>query len=154
MLARSPEILIFSGRVYNDVDFTEIWGRYLLDWGWNYNGLMALRRSRCSSSAPKNGEPEQWILHATPRNRRLSNSKLALPYIDLFISFSRLICPSVCPLLYGSESAASTADLSRPRPIAKVSKPFTPHEREASNHPSNSLAFRERTILENFWTSG
>src|SRR5215213_2649260 len=64
-----------------------------------------------------------------PRNRLRSNTKVVLAYICLLIVFRRLTWLSVCPLLYSNESAASTAGCSRRRPITKVSKPFTPHER-------------------------
>jgi hypothetical protein len=41
--------------------------------------------------------------------RRRKRSNLALPYICRLISFSRVIWPSVCPLLQGYSRAAFTA---------------------------------------------
>lgn len=46
--------------------------------------------------------------HAS-NTRARSRSNLARPYIWRFKYFSRVTCPSVCPLLHGSVNAASTA---------------------------------------------
>jgi hypothetical protein len=46
---------------------------------------------------------------AASRNLRSSRSNLARPYIWRLRVFSRLICPSVCPLLQSSDTAARTA---------------------------------------------
>ncbi len=47
--------------------------------------------------------------HAASRNLRSSRSRLARPYIWRLMVFSRLICPSVWPLLQSRDSAARTA---------------------------------------------
>ena len=47
--------------------------------------------------------------HAAQSTRRRSRSKPALPYIWRLSVLSRLICPSACPLLHGSSSAALIA---------------------------------------------
>ena len=44
--------------------------------------------------------------------RARSNATLARPYIVRFNIFSRLICPSVWPLLHGSQIALRTALIS------------------------------------------
>ncbi len=56
----------------------------------------------------------RWFLatfgdQAASRNLRSSRSNLARPYIWRLRVFSRLICPSVCPLLQSSDTAARTA---------------------------------------------
>ena len=46
---------------------------------------------------------------AASRNLRPSRSRLARPYIWRLMVFSRLICPSTCPLLQANSTAARTA---------------------------------------------
>ncbi len=58
--------------------------------------------------------PAPWLSRtlcdqAAQRTRLRSRSKPARPYIWRLSIFSRLIWPSACPLLHGSDSAARTA---------------------------------------------
>ena len=59
---------------------------------------------------------QSWC-NGSIRARR--SSRLARPYMARFIVFSRLICPSICPLLHGSEMAFRTASASRRSVFAK-----------------------------------
>ncbi len=53
------------------------------------------------------------------RTRARSKSRFARPYIWRLRNFSRLICPSTCPLLQGDSKAARTADRSAVRRTEK-----------------------------------
>ena len=70
--------------------------------------LLRVRLTQCALCL------NDWLLatfddHAAIRNRRLSKSRPARPYIWRLMVFKRLICPSTCPLLQDEPTAARTA---------------------------------------------
>src|SRR6266487_6739330 len=86
--------------------------------------------------------------YTAKRTLRLSNSKEARPYMLRFRSLSLVTWPSVWPLLYGKEIAATIAALSRCSPVAKLRNSGNPLEAASSNHGSSASAWPSRRKLE------
>src|SRR3954468_18853514 len=84
------------------------------------------------------GSPALCVDQAARSMRRRSRSRPARPYICRFSSLSRVIRPSVWPLLQGVVSAARTAAPSCSRPGAKVSPAGTPPARASRSQASRA----------------
>ncbi len=95
------------------------------------------------------GEPHATGAAYAAKTRSRSRSKLARPYICRLISFSRLTCPSVWPLLQGSDNAATTASRSLWIPAANRRRSGNSLSLTAFIQPSSASALRSRTISAN-----
>ncbi len=96
-------------------------------------------------TSPETSVPK-ILRQATARTRLRSRSKLARPYPWRLISFRRLTCPSVWPLLAAYPSAARTAASSCWSPLAKVHNSLMPLVRTSVSQASRSTSARVRTI--------
>src|SRR5690606_29020987 len=83
------------------------------------------------------------------RNRRLSSSIPARPYICRFNSFNLLMQPSTRPLLHGYVSAFITASMSCSRLLAKPLRGASEDRAAWSSHALSASALRSVRILRN-----
>src|SRR5690606_29625821 len=83
------------------------------------------------------------------RNRRLSSSIPARPYICRFNSFNLLMQPSTRPLLHGYVSAFITASMSCSRLLAKPLRGASEDRAAWSSHALSASALRSVRMLLN-----
>src|ERR1700740_7647 len=96
---------------------------------------------------------DQGALEASQGSTRaLRSSKPARPYICRLIAFSRLICPSIGPLLHGIVIESSTASKSRRSVLANCAVERNPEAAADTIQVFSFFALRQRSMarkLEN-----
>ncbi len=115
----------------------------LIIWATSHQGWHTEPRHTGSSSGRVN---------LTPRGARASaanRSPPPRPYIWRFTVFSRLTCPSVCPLLHSSTSPAYTAALSSSKPAANRCRSASSLAATCAIQASSSVPRRSRAIVVN-----
>jgi hypothetical protein len=71
---------------------------------------------------------------------------LARPYMARLRVFSLLICPSVCPLLHGSNGVANSLDVLANRPRESLHSRFQMHARRSARRPIRLPFHREEGL--------